>query len=32
MKTPNPAAAGNGAMPILFHFGRLGRAVPEQHR
>lgn len=26
---PNQAAPGNGAIRILFHAGRLGRAVPE---
>jgi len=30
--TPNQAASGNGAIRRLFHVGRLGRAVPEQHR
>jgi hypothetical protein len=25
-----PAASGNGAVALLFHVGRLGRAVPEQ--
>jgi len=28
----NPAAPGNGAITILFHAGRLGRAAPEPHR
>jgi hypothetical protein len=26
------AAPGNGAAGLLFHVGRLGRAVPEQQR
>jgi hypothetical protein len=29
---PNQAASGNGAMALLFHIGRLGRAVPEPRR
>jgi hypothetical protein len=28
----NPAAPGNGAITVLFHVGRLGRAVPEPGR
>jgi len=31
-ETPNPAASGNGAITILFHVGRLVRAVPEPQR
>jgi len=29
---PNSAAAGNGAMALVFHIKRLDRAVPEPHR
>jgi hypothetical protein len=32
MDRPNPAAPGNGAITILFHAGRLDRAVPEPQR
>jgi hypothetical protein len=31
-KVPDPAASGNGALPLLFHAARPRRAVPEQHR
>jgi hypothetical protein len=30
--TPNPSAAGNGAITFLFNAGRIYRAVPESHR
>ncbi len=30
MKAPNQDAPGNGATTLLFHVGRLGRAVPER--
>ena len=29
-ETLNHAASGNGAITLLFHAGRLQRAVPEQ--
>ena len=29
---PNLAAAGNGAITLLFNAGRFYRAVPEPHR
>ena len=32
MSETNQAAPGNGAIPRLFHVGRLGRAMPEQQR
>lgn len=28
-QSPNKAGAGNGARAVSFHFGRLGRAVPD---
>jgi hypothetical protein len=28
----NHPASGNGAIPVLFHIGQLGRAVPEPGR
>src|SRR5260221_3041178 len=31
-RPPNQAASGNGAITVLFHAQRPGRAVPEQHR
>jgi hypothetical protein len=30
--TANKRGAGNGAIALLFHFCRLGRAVPDHHR
>jgi uncharacterized protein YjeT (DUF2065 family) len=32
IKTPNPAASGNGATGSSFHAGRFGRAAPEPGR
>jgi hypothetical protein len=31
-RLPNPAASGNGAIPLLFQAGRLRAALPEQVR
>jgi len=28
-RKPNPVASGNGAISMLSHAGRLGRALPE---
>jgi hypothetical protein len=30
--TSNKRAAGNGAITIVFHIGRLSRAVPDHER
>jgi len=31
-QTANQAASGNGAIALVFHVGRLGRAVPDRER
>ena len=31
-REPNQSASGNGAITLLFHAGRICRAVPEQRR